>query len=85
MEQQEGRTDQTKHGGPRTSHGPGAKDQGGTSTASSINTTSKVSWWNAYPLWTAARHSVLVRTRIVNSKKKKKKQAIPKQTLYTAE
>ena len=38
-----------------------------------------------YPLWTAARHPVLVRTLKVKTAKKKKKQAAPKQTLYTAE
>lgn len=34
-----------------------------------------------YPLCTAARHPVLLRIRIVNTEKKKKKHAMPKQTL----
>lgn len=34
-----------------------------------------------YPLCTAARHPVLLRTRMVNMQKKKKKHAMPKQTL----
>lgn len=35
----------------------------------------------AYPLCTAARHPVLLRIRMVNMQKKKKKHAMPKQTL----